>query len=209
MIMHCLKSLVTLVLFAPLLTIAQFETAVEQYHVVGSRQDYVPIVVAHVQNTKKWYAEARHNYEELETFSFYVGKTFTGKKKLSYTVTPLLGGALGNFNGISTGMNLDLEYRDFFFSLQCQYSISTDQRTSNFFYSWSELAYQPLQWLYVGGSIQHTRLYETKTTFESGFLVGFTFKNVTIPVYAFAPFNRNRYFMLGLVIEWENLYRRK
>lgn len=119
-------------------------------------------------------------------------------------MTPLLGGAIGNFNGISTGANLDIDYGSFFISMQSQYSFSTDQRADNFFYNWSELAYQPLPWLYGGVSVQHTRLYKTETNFEPGILIGFTFRNLTIPLYTFAPFNKNRYFMLGLTVEWEN-----
>jgi len=206
--MRCFKILISALLL-PLLLNAQSKTSIEQYHVVGNKSGYVPISIAHFQNNKKWYAEGRYNYEELETFSFYVGKTFSKKNNFSYTVTPLLGGAIGNFNGVSTGMNIDLDYKDFFFSLQSQYSFSTDQRADNFLYNWSEIAYQPLQWIYGGISFQQTRLYKTETTLESGILVGFVFRNVTIPIYTFAPFNKNRYFMVGLSVEWEKLHEKK
>ena len=201
--MRCIETLITSFLILPFLTIAQSKTSIEQYHIVGNGRYYAPMSIAHFQNNKKWYAEGRYNYEELETFSLYVGKTFSKNNKLSYALTPLLGGAIGNFNGVSTGINMDLDYSNFFFSLQSQYSFSTDQRADNFFYNWSELAYKPLGWLYGGISIQHTRLYKSETTLEPGILVGFTFRNLTIPVYTFALFNKNRYFMVGLNIEWE------
>jgi hypothetical protein len=201
--MRCIKILITVFLLIPFLTIAQSKTSIEQYHVVGNNRNYIPMSIAHFQNDKKWYAEGRYNYEELETFSFFVGKTFSRKKDLSYSLTPLVGGAWGNFDGISTGINMDLDYSNFFLSVQSQYSFSTDQRTDNFFYNWSELAYQPLKWLYGGISVQHTHLYKTQIIFEPGVLVGFTFRNVTIPLYTFAPFKKGRYFMLGLTIEWE------
>lgn len=194
---------------APLLTVAQSKTSIDQYHVVGNNHEYVPMSMAHFKNNKNWYAEGRYNYEDVETLSFYVGKTFSRNRKLSYALTPLVGGAVGNFNGISTGINIDLDYDRFFFSLQPQYSFSTDKRSDHFFYNWSELAYQPLEWLYAGVSFQHTRLYNTKPAFESGILVAFTFRNVTIPVYAFAPLKSNRYFMLGMTIEWEKTQKGK
>lgn len=205
--MCCIKTLITAFFILPHFTLAQSKASIEQYHVVGNDRNYMPMSIAHFQNDKKWYAEGRYNYEELKTFSFYVGKTFSKEKELSYSVTPLLGGALGNFNGVSTGINMDFDYNNFFLSIQSQYSFSTDQRADNFFYNWSELAYQPLKWLYGGVSIQHTRLYRAETIFEPGVLVGFTFKNLTIPFYTFAPFKKGRYFMLGLTIEWERSKR--
>jgi hypothetical protein len=207
--MRCIELLIAAFLFSPFVSVGQYKTSIEQYHVVGYNRNYLPISVAHFQNNKKWYAEGRYNYEDLRTFSFYIGKAFSRKQKLSYELTPIIGGAIGNFNGISTGINVDADYDNFLFSLQSQYSLSTDQSTSNFFYNWSELAYQPLAWCYGGLSIQHTRLYNTQTTFEPGILIGFIIKNITIPLYSFAPFNKNRYFMFGLTIEWERYGKRK
>lgn len=201
--MRCIKTLITAILLLPIFSIAQSKTSIEQYHVVGNNHNYMPMSIAQFQSDKKWYAEGRYNYEELETFSMYVGKTFSKQRDLSYSLTPLLGAALGKFNGVSAGINMDFDYGNFFFSGQSQYSFSTDQRTDNFFYNWSELGYQPLEWLYGGVSVQNTRLYKTETIFEPGILVGFSFRNLTIPLYTFAPFKKNRYFMLGLSIEWE------
>lgn len=201
--MCCIKTQIIAFLLLPILALAQAESSIEQYHVVGYSRNYTPMSIAHFQNDKKWYAEGRYNYEDVQTFSFYVGKTFSKANDLSYSVTPLIGGAFGTFNGVSTGINMDFDYRRFFFSTQSQYSFSTDHRTSNFFYNWSELAYQPLKWFYGGVSVQHTRLYQAERLFEAGVLVGFSFRNLTVPFYTFAPFKKERYFMLGLTIEWE------
>lgn len=199
--MRCIITIILTCSF-PILLFSQVKTAVEQYHVVGANRRYLPMSIAHIQTGNNWYAEGRYNYEELRTFSLYLGKTFSGNDALSYDVTPLLGGAIGNFNGVSTGLNVDLDYRKFFISLQTQYSFSTDQRLDNFFYNWSELGYQPLKWLYGGVSVQHTRLYNTEAVLEPGILLGCTFSKFSIPVYSFSPFNKNRYFMLGLTVEW-------
>jgi hypothetical protein len=207
--MCCIKPLITLFTLLPLFSIAQSKSSIQQYHIVGNNHEYIPMSIAHFQNHKKWYAEGRYNYEDLRTFSLYFGKTFSSQQQLSYTLTPLIGGAIGNFNGISAGLNMDLDYRNFFFSGQSQYSFSTDQRTNNFFYNWSELAYQPLDWLYGGITIQNTHLYRTEAIFESGFLLGFSFKNLSLPLYSFAPFNKNRYFIIGLTVEWEKSKAKK
>ena len=201
--MCCIKILLTAILLSPAFVNAQSRTSIEQYHVVGNDRNYIPISIANFQNEKKWYAEGRYNYEEAETFSLYIGKTFAKQSRLSYSLTPMLGGALGNFNGISAGINAHFDYLNFYLSIQSQYSHSTDHRIDNFFYNWSEVAYQPIKWLYGGISVQHTRLYRTETLLEPGILVGFSFRNLSIPLYSFAPFKSSRYFMIGLEIEWE------
>ena len=207
--MCCIKILLTAILFSPILINAQSRTSIEQYHVVGNDGHYMPISIANFQNEKKWYAEGRYNYEETETFSLYIGKTFAKQSTLSYSLTPMLGGAFGNFNGISAGINAYFDYHRFYLSIQSQYSHSTDHRIDNFFYNWSEVAYQPTKWLYGGISIQHTRLYRTETVVEPGILVGFSFRNLSVPLYSFAPFKSTRYFMIGLAIEWERSLQKK
>src|SRR5687767_5016835 len=108
--MCCIKTLITAFLLLPILALAQSETSIEQYHVVGHNRNYMPMSIAHFQNDKKWYAEGRYNYEDAKTFSLYVGKTFSKASDVSYSVTPLIGGALGTFNGVSTGINMDFGY---------------------------------------------------------------------------------------------------
>src|SRR5262245_23424040 len=93
----------------------QTQGGFEQYHFVGVNQPYTYMPVVHLQTRSNWYTEARYNYEDLQTVSLYVGKTFTGNNRLSYSLTPMLGGVAGRFNGVSTGLNVDLEYDKFFF----------------------------------------------------------------------------------------------
>src|SRR5437899_1472187 len=40
--------------------------------------------------------EARYNYEDLKTGSVWVGANFSGGEKLSWELTPMLGGVFGN-----------------------------------------------------------------------------------------------------------------
>src|SRR5688572_29436206 len=84
---------------------SQAKASVEQYHYIGKGQPYVFMPVAYFQTSRNWYAEVRYNYEDIETFSAYLGKSFTGDKRLSYSFTPILGASVGRFKGISTGLN--------------------------------------------------------------------------------------------------------
>jgi hypothetical protein len=184
---------------------SQAEAVVEQYHFAGKGMPYLFMPVAHFQSARNWYAEARYNYEDIETFSLHFGKSFTGDKRLSYSLTPLLGASVGRYKGVSTGLNVDLEFEQFFFSAQSQYSMATarGKRGDNFFYSWSEAGYQPLNWLYAGASFQQTWTSYEKLL-EPGMLVGFSFNRFSIPLYGFDLFdNNNRYFIIGLTVSWQ------
>ena len=192
------------VLFFHTASNSQAKVSLEQYHYVGKSQPYVFMPVATFLSNRNWYAEARYNYEELQTFSLYLGKSFTGDNRLSYSLTPVIGAAIGRFEGISTGLNIELEYDKFFFSAQSQYSKSTPKGkgSDDFFYSWSELGYQPLNWLYAGASFQHTYT-DYEKLIEPGALVGFSFGRYSIPVYGFDLLNNERYFIIGLIVSWE------
>jgi len=181
----------------------------------------VPIVSFESKN--KWYAEARYNYEELETFSFYVGKAFTSKNtrpldtlefkkptdKVSYSVTPLLGGVAGKYKGVSGGINAVVEYRHVFFSTQSQYTIAYYE-SGDFFFAWSELGYQPWNWLFVGVTTQHTYLYQSdRLIVEPGGVIGFTMGRWNFPLYVFNPTTNHYYFILGASLSVGGLNRNK
>jgi hypothetical protein len=182
----------------------QSKGGVDQYHYIGANQQYTYMPVLHYQTNKNWYSEARYNYEDLQTVSLYVGKTFTGTNRLSYSLTPMLGGVMGKFNGFSTGLNVDMTFDKFFFSTQAQYSFSTNNYNPGFLYNWSEVGYQGLKWLYAGLSIQQTHTIREGSTIEKGILIGFSFKNYTIPIYTFDPLKGERYFIVGINYLWES-----
>ena len=47
--------------------------------------------------------EARYNYEDQETASFWVGYNFSFGEKLTLEITPMIGGVFGNTNGVAPG----------------------------------------------------------------------------------------------------------
>ena len=200
-----MRSSITILIFLVVNTagIAQSQGSLEQYF-YKYRESNSLVPIAQFQNSKNWYAEARYNYEDLNTFSLYGGKTFSRSSKLSYDITPIVGGVIGKMNGVSVGLNMDADYADFFFSSQSQYTVSSDTRFDNFFFSWSELGYQPLKWMYAGIAMQQTNLYQTTGSFEPGIFVGFTHKKWSFPIYSFSPMNAaSRYFIVGINWEWE------
>ncbi|MEP6748211.1 MAG: hypothetical protein ABJB86_10835 [Bacteroidota bacterium] len=171
---------------------------------MGAGQPGLFSPVAHYESKKKWYAEARYNYEDVNTVSLYAGHTFSAEKEFSWSFTPMIGGMAGKLKGGSFGLNADLNFKGFYFSSQAQYSVSAQTRFDNFFYNWSEFYYAPTPWLYTGIAVQHTRLYATNSLVDPGMLIGFSFNQWSFPLYSFNPFANGRYFVAGVNWEWKH-----
>jgi hypothetical protein len=159
--------------------------------------------IVKVQNSKNWHVEARYNYEARKTVSFYVGKEYSGTSPFFYSFTPIIGGVTGEFRGGSAGFNLDLEYKKFYISSQSQYTFSADYEIENFFFSWSEIGYQPLKWLYGGVAMQPTYYpFSRNSEMVPGGVIGFTFGKWTIPVYVFNPLSDNTMVVCSIIKTW-------
>lgn len=183
---------------------AQPRAGLEQYYYMGTYHTFTFVPVAYYQSTKNWYAEGRYNYEAINTLSLYGGKTFEKKGVFSYAASPILGVVLGQMNGGSAGLNLELDFRKFYFNTQSQYTFSVQQRSKSFVYSWSDLTYQLSEKFAAGISVQQTKLYQVNGALERGFLIKPTYKSFTFPLYIFKPESRDRYFVLGINYEWQN-----
>ncbi len=177
----------------------QAQIGFEQYCYVKNRKMTALVPILNYESNNHWYAEARYNYEEMNTFSIYAGRTFSNNKNLHFAITPMLGGVLGEFKGISSGLNAVLEFNDLFFSTQTQYTASFDKNNNNFYFSWSELGYQPWRWFFLGVTAQQTYLAEANSLeSEPGVFIGFCAGMWTFPLYVFKPMTDNNYFVLGI-----------
>jgi hypothetical protein len=174
----------------------------EQMYYMRSGENAMMAPRAHLTSSGNWYGEARYNYEELQTFSLYGGKTFSRKGDLSYSATPLIGGLLGKMNGGSVGLNMDLDFENVFFSTVSQYSFSLEDRNNKFFYSWTELGYQAMPWLYGGMAVQQTNIIRSAGRLEPGCMLGLSIRNWTVPFYVFNPAGKEMNFVLGFNWEW-------
>ena len=61
----------------------------------------------------------------------------------------------------------------------------TGARAENFFYTWSEISYSPVDWFRAGLAVQRTRLYHTNLDIQRGILVGLNYKKVDFTTYVF------------------------
>ena len=181
-------------------TVGLSQTGFEQYSFIGQKIGFTCVPIVHVQTQNNWYAEARYNYDEEKTFSLYMGKSFsrTGKH-ISYSVTPMIGGMLGQFKGGSAALNASLEYKKFFLSSQPQFTAFSGERDRSYLFQWSEVGYELKPWLFAGLSIQQTYYTQSKMNItEPGVLLGVTLGKWILPVYLFNPMSTSRYFVLGI-----------
>jgi hypothetical protein len=176
------------------------QSGFEQYYYLQDEKPVTFVPILHFQNEKNWYAEARYNYEELQSFSLYIGRNYTKEyKRLSYSLTPIVGAIVGRFTGGSSGINATLEFDDLFFYSQSQYTFAAKAPENDFMFSWSEVGYKPSSWFYFGYSLQHTHYRKSSINLlVNGMVIGFNAGKWTFPVYGFNLFNNQRYFVIGI-----------
>ncbi len=179
----------------------QTKIGIENYNSVSRAEPYLWVPIIHRQGKKGLHTEMRYNYEERKTGSVYIGKNFSSDSAFSYSLTPMLGWVFGQFNGGSVALNADAGYKKFYTSVQTQYTMSKNGKAENFFYTWGEIGYEPVEWFYTGISSQWTKVYKETGDAEFGMLVGFNIRKLSIPVYVFSPFDKKINFLIGINLE--------
>jgi len=146
----------------------------------------------------KLHLEARYNYEDLETFSGWVGYNFMGGKNFEYTITPMVGGVVGLSTGIAPGLEFSIAYKKFELYNESEYIFDVETNENNFFYSWADLTYSATEWLSVGLSGQRTQLYQTDLDIQRGLLVGGSYKNFELTGYVYNLGLDNVFVLIGI-----------
>ncbi|HVN81708.1 MAG TPA: hypothetical protein VMW38_22165 [Terriglobia bacterium] len=129
--------------------------------------------------------EARYNYEALKTGSTWIGYNFKHGEKWVLEVSPMVAGVFGDLDGIAPGWNLSLSHGKFELSSQNEFVFDLRDRSGNFFYSWAEFSYSPLDWFRFGIVSQRTKAYQTDLDIQRGLLAGFSYKKVNLTTYVF------------------------
>jgi hypothetical protein len=140
---------------------------------------------------KNYYLEARYNYEDLQTFSLYFGKSFALGKRDIAEITPLIGGVAGKVNGISPAFNFSLDYLKFSIVSQTQYTFDLQHYSSSFFYDWTNFSFGIYKNLGLGGSIMTCIPQSGKTSFTAGPIINFRLKHLFLEAYSY-DFGRER-----------------
>ncbi len=131
--------------------------------------------------------EARYNYEAQRTGSLWVGWNFEWGKELRFALTPMLGGVLGDVNGIAPGLEWDLSWGPLELYSEVEFVFDFADSSASDFYTWSELSGSPLEWLRLGLALQRTRAVASARYVQWGPLLGFKVWKLSASVYWFNP----------------------
>jgi len=146
--------------------------------------------------------EARYNYEEIDTASVFAGRTFAWEGEVGFSVVPMLGAVFGHTQGVAPGLELDLTWKILEFYVEAEYVFDLEGTDDSFFYAWSELTANPVEWLSFGLVAQRTRVFDTDVEVDRGLLVGVSFRSVTATVYIFNLDTDDPYVMVGIGISF-------
>jgi len=160
---------------------------------------FLPIFTADKGNL---HLEARYNYEDLKTASAWVGYNVFGGNEFEYFITPMVGGAFGRTNGIAPGLEFTLSYAGFELYSESEYLFDFASSEYNFFYSWTDFTYSPLDWLWFGISGQRTKLYESEVEIDRGLILGAAYHNFEFTGYFYNISTDDFFVMLALTTEF-------
>jgi len=164
-------------------------------YIVENGRDYVQPTLAIDHD---WlHLEARYNDEDLDTASVWVGYNWSVGDELTLDFTAMVGGVLGRTNGVAPGYELTLAWRGFEFYSQMEYVFDTDDSSSSFLYTWSDLTYALTDWLRAGVVVQRTKAYKSDFDIQRGFIVGITYQRADFTAQVLNP-DDDPIFVLGL-----------
>jgi hypothetical protein len=129
--------------------------------------------------------EGRYNYEGPRVASMWVGWNFGVGEKLRVDGTLMAGGVFGDTRGWAPGYKLSISYWNLVLYSEGEYVVDMNDADNDFFYTWSQLGYSPLEWLEVGIVTQRTRAYRTGLDIQRGLFAGVTWKRLTLSTYIF------------------------
>ena len=146
--------------------------------------------------------EARYNYEDFRSLSFFAGRTLGVGEELQLEVIPMLGGVFGNTLGVIPALEMDLAYRNLELYCEAEYVFDLRDSQANFFYNWAELSYYPLEWLQLGITSQQTKDKADDWLIEHGLLLGFSYGDYSLVSYLFNPGGDDVFYIFSLGVDF-------
>jgi hypothetical protein len=149
--------------------------------------------------------EARYNYEDLETTSFFAGWSFPfgggaspGEGEVEASFMPMLGAVAGDTDGIAPGLEFDVGWRRVAWYAESEYLFDLDDSDDNFYYSWSTLTYGFTEWLDAGLVIERSKLVDTDFGVQHGLALEVARGHVGFSLYAYNLGSDDSYAVVAL-----------
>jgi hypothetical protein len=131
--------------------------------------------------------EARYNYEDLETGSFFLGWSFETGENVTLTAVPLIGVVLGSTDGVAPGVEVEIAYRRMALYAESEYVFDLEDSGESFLYTWIEATVAPADWLRLGLVAQRTKSYGTDLDVQRGLLIELSHGSVSFGFHWFNP----------------------
>jgi hypothetical protein len=169
-------------------------------YVIPDEENYLwPTVSA----DRSWlHLEARYNYEDRNTASFWAGVNFDWGERVNLAITPMFGVVTGDTDGIAPGFLFTLSAGKLELYSEGELMLDAGGKEDSFYYSWTELSVTPVSWLSVGLAAQKTRAYQTARYIERGVLAGTSWRNMSLTGYVFEPFSDQKTVVIAFAIEF-------
>lgn len=167
------------------------------YFFPGSEYIFLPVFHA---DKNRLHLEARYNYEDLKTFSGWLGYNLEGGNQVTYKVTPMLGLVAGQTRGFGAGLEYTLTLDKIEWYMESEYVWDSAAKENNFFYLWSDITYSVTDHFWLGVSAQRTRLYKTELDLQRGIIVGGGLQNWELTSYFYNPHLSNPFFLVTLSV---------
>jgi len=129
--------------------------------------------------------EGRYNYEAVRSGSAFVGVNAGWGRSLALHLTPMIGGVLGDVDGLVPALRLTLAWWKLDLYSESEVVVDLHDAGGSFFYEWSELGISPLGWLRFGAAVQRSRVFHTPLDVQRGLFAGVTIRLVTVTLYEF------------------------
>ena len=133
--------------------------------------------------------EARYNYEAQQTASFWAGVNFEAGERVTLALTPMFGIVTGDTDGVAPGLLVTLATWKLELYSEAEWMVDTAETSDSFFYNWSELTLQPVEWFRFGLVTQRTRAYQSDRDIQRGLLGGVMWRNASFTGHVFEPFS--------------------
>ena len=161
-----------------------FDVSAALYALPDENDFLQPVVRAH---RGRLHLEARYNYEDHESASFFAGANFAFGSRVEVSLVPMIGAVVGRTDGIVPGLEADITVGPLEAYGEAEYVVNVEDGSSSYFYMWSELSWWATDWLRAGLATQRTRVYQTERDIQRGPLLGAKWKSVSASAYWFNP----------------------
>ena len=151
---------------------------------------------------KNLHMEARYNYEDRNTASFWAGRRFRFGDKVGFLLVPMFGVVVGNTNGVAPGFEGEINFRKFDAYTEMEHVFDFESKENNFFYLYSEFAIRPIKPIRTGLMLQRTKLFDSQFEVEHGFFAEYYFGRFRVGAFYFNPFSDSEFWIVNASVDF-------